>query len=83
MTSEAEIYLSSLITLSDVVRLELGLRTLGLLPVADRGRRAVVLALALRVRAERHVPVGHDRGFRTPLPLHSCLWPHLKSLKSA
>ena len=62
MTSEAEIYLSSLITLSDVVRLELGLRTLGLLPVADRGRRAVVLALALRIGAERHVPVGHDRG---------------------
>ena len=78
MTSEAEIYLSSLITLSDVVRLELGLRTLGLLPVADRGRRAVVLALALRIRTERHVPIGHDRGFRTLLPLNSLLRTFLK-----
>lgn len=49
-------HLSSLVTFSNIVRFELWLRTFGLLPVADGRGRAVVLALALGVVANRDEP---------------------------
>ena len=51
------LYLCSLVTFSDVVRLEFRFRTFSLLPVADGGCRTVVLALALSIVSHRHVPV--------------------------